>query len=308
VNAVEGRIDAPESGLAGRRLLYCVGAQRTGTSWLDSMFRSHPELHVPALKEVHYWDKIRLAEPAKAAETAKRQLERYREASVLERVKQFGVRRPGRALRMGRMLEMRAGVLANRDPGHRDYAEMLVEASGPDDLIVDNTPAYALLGPETFAEMAALADARFVFVMRDPVERLWSGVKHGLRRRIDEGSIAPEQVVARFERAIDADDDPNLARSDYPQTIAALEAAVDSSRVLYLFHETLFSQASYDRVTDFACVARQKVRTARVVNGSPTVAAKPPAATYARARERLAPVYDFVRERFGPDVPATWMQ
>ena len=80
------------------------------------------------------------------------------------------------------------------------------------------------------------------------------------------------------------------------------------SRRLYLFHETLFSQAAYDRVTDFLGVARGRARPGREVNRSRAIDVRPDAAALARARERLAPVYDFVRGRFGREVPATWMQ
>ena len=76
-------------------------------------------------------------------------------------------------------------------------------------------------------------------------------------------------------------------------------------RVLYLFHETLF-QAAYDRRR----ASSASPAGGRGPDGRSTAAeGRPPdAAARARARERLAPVYDFVRRRFGREVPATWMQ
>ncbi|MEO0720491.1 MAG: hypothetical protein AAFZ06_16685, partial [Pseudomonadota bacterium] len=38
---------------------FCIGAQKAGTSWLQAMFDRHPDIHVPFVKEVHYWDTVR---------------------------------------------------------------------------------------------------------------------------------------------------------------------------------------------------------------------------------------------------------
>lgn len=308
MNAVAGRIEAAEGGLAGRRLLYCVGAQRAGTSWLDAMFRGHSELHAPILKEVHYWDAIRPPHARWYPRKAGPELAWFRGASMWERVRRYHLRALVNGRAVERLLAARIGLYEAPSPDHASYAALLLDGSRPGQVVVDNTPGYSLLGSDTFAEMAGVADARFLFVMRDPVARLWSGIKHRLRAGIDAGTVAPEAVAARFTEAVEAPDDPDLARSDYGRTIAALEAAVPKSRRLYLFHETLFSQAAYDRVTDFLGVARGRARPGREVNRSRAIDVRPDAAALARARERLAPVYDFVRGRFGREVPATWMQ
>jgi hypothetical protein len=308
VNAVAGRIEAAAGGLAGRRLLYCVGAQRAGTSWLDAMFRGHPELHAPVLKEVHYWDTVRPPRTAWYPRKAAAELASFREASMVERFRRYHLRGVLHGAAVERLLAARVAVYGHPSPDHASYGSLLVDGSREGQILVDNTPSYGLLGPETFAEMAAVADARFVFVMRDPVDRLWSGIRHRLRPRLASGALSPEAAAERFSAAVDAPDDADLARSDYRRTIDALEAAVPSAAVLCLFHESLFNQAAYDRVTDFLSIARGRARSWRRVNRGSDVAARPDAAALRRARERLAPVYDYVRQRFGSEVPATWMQ
>ena len=37
-------------------LLYCVGATKAGTSWFYRTLHAHPECHLRAVKEAHYWD------------------------------------------------------------------------------------------------------------------------------------------------------------------------------------------------------------------------------------------------------------
>ena len=36
---------------------YGIGAQKAGTTWLYEMLKSHPEVHIPQAKEMHYWDR-----------------------------------------------------------------------------------------------------------------------------------------------------------------------------------------------------------------------------------------------------------
>ena len=37
-------------------LLLCIGAQKAGTTWLADYLRDHPEVHLPPVKEVHFFD------------------------------------------------------------------------------------------------------------------------------------------------------------------------------------------------------------------------------------------------------------
>lgn len=34
----------------------CIGAQKAGTTWLFAMLRKHPDVYLPAKKEIHFWD------------------------------------------------------------------------------------------------------------------------------------------------------------------------------------------------------------------------------------------------------------
>ena len=38
-------------------MLFCIGAQKAGTSWLYTLLATHPECHLP-VKEVHYFDTV----------------------------------------------------------------------------------------------------------------------------------------------------------------------------------------------------------------------------------------------------------
>lgn len=42
------------------RVLYGIGAQKAGTSWLFQALRRHPQIAFPLRKEAHYWDWVEL--------------------------------------------------------------------------------------------------------------------------------------------------------------------------------------------------------------------------------------------------------
>lgn len=36
---------------------YCIGAQKSGTSWLHLQLMNHPDIKIPMEKELHFWDR-----------------------------------------------------------------------------------------------------------------------------------------------------------------------------------------------------------------------------------------------------------
>src|SRR5690606_19944895 len=91
------------------------------------------------------------------------------------------------------------------------------------------TPSYSLLPPEGFSTiLLAYPDARFVLILRDPVDRFWSGVRHVLW--FDKG-FDPE---ARFDELLHRAS--SSARSRYGATLAALDAWVPPEQLLVLFY------------------------------------------------------------------------
>jgi hypothetical protein len=260
------------------------------------------------LKEVHYWDTVRRPHGTFRRRKARQDLEWYCSASLRARMARYHRVALFEAAALRRLLEARIEAFEDRGGAHAGYAALLLDGSRPGQVLVDNTPAYALLRRTTFAEMDALAgEARFLFIMRDPVARLWSGLRHRFGKQLGTGGMTAAELEARFLAVLDADLRGDLARSDYRRTITELEAAVPPARILYLFHETQFAQGPYDRLADFLGVARRRGRVRRRVNRGVEVGSPGPGAI-AAARERLAEVYAFVRERFGAEVPAEWMR
>ncbi|RYH02097.1 MAG: hypothetical protein EON57_10060, partial [Alphaproteobacteria bacterium] len=58
----------------------CIGAQKAGTSWLSSVLREHPQIFMPPVNELHFFDRVHRAAPIRS-----RQVELARKAILNEK-------------------------------------------------------------------------------------------------------------------------------------------------------------------------------------------------------------------------------
>ena len=285
------------------RVLLCIGAQKAGTTWLHEAMRAHPEVHVSRIKEVHYWD---AALPPHGRHHARRA-----DAAVAELERQGPLRRLARRLHPARAAAAEDArryrrMFREMDPAHRSYQEYLMAEWAGEPVVADISPGYALMGSEGFAAMDALApDARFVFILRDPVSRLWSNVRHARSRGLLDGGRDAD-LDAAFHRFVTHPHLEAHRRSDYATTIRALEAAVPRERIAYLFHETMFEPAEMARLSSFLGIAPIAADTGRRVNPGSDEGAAPDPNLLALARETFAPTYEFAAGRFGRALPEAW--
>lgn len=285
-----------------RTLVFGVGAQKSATSWLDRYLREHPQVCLPVRKEQHYWTSRRLPGAPDRLPRVDAKLRRIEAMSFIARLTRAPKRCEG-----DRAWALTDAMLRDRSDQHGAYADVLFQTYRGEPVVGEITPAYALLGAAAFQEMASLAgDVRFVFVMRDPVERLLSGARQSaIKRRIRDGVVG-EGMAERLQGALRNPQDPDLLKSRYDLTVQRLESVVPRERVCYLFFETLFRQEEIDRLTGFLGIEPRAATIERKVNASDARADRMFEDAENDAREVLAPVYDFVRSRFGAQVPAAW--
>jgi hypothetical protein len=293
-----------------RTLVYGIGAQKAATTWLYGQLQAQPGVSLPFTKEVHYWNTWR--SPAMDQVRARAELE----FSKLDR--RFGrtwLRRHVSAEARAHHEAMRnyRDLLGIYDPTHGRYLDYLHRGAADGDLIADITPAYSLLSRRTFAEMAALhPDPKFLFIMRDPVERLISGIRQQNLNRLRLSDLSAEAEADLLDRAL-ADavavpHDPNRARSNYRWTIEELEAAVPPECIHYGFFESMFSTDATGELCTFLGLGSFVPETAKRVNTAKSSRYTPPADLVDAAYRALAPVYAFVRSKFGHRVPAAWRE
>ncbi|MDJ0994744.1 MAG: sulfotransferase [Dinoroseobacter sp.] len=291
--------DIPETAT----MVFGIGAQKAGTTWLYETLRASPEVHVSPFKEVHYFDEIGDGVgPVQASRIDLLQhfAQKLTEATAPERA---------RVLQTIRNLTHVLGTYAAPDPTHRAYRAFMADGYAGQKLICDITPAYATLGRARFAQMGAIGQARFLFILRDPVSRMWSQIRMAVAARLGTGADTATFEAACRARALElaaTGQLPKVTRANYRRTIAELEATVQRDRIHYMFYETLFRQESADKMCSFLGIPSVAIDPARRANpGRPS---QMPGMVADTLRAGLAAQYTFISDRFGAEMPAAWRE
>ncbi|WP_226780548.1 sulfotransferase [Oceaniglobus trochenteri] len=285
--------------MAAPVVMFCVGATKSGTSWLHDALARHPECHFRSVKELHYFDGL---EKGKLAEQHA-QMTRWRDALDQKRAATSLLRRGGLARRVQDRDDWLA-VLARGQEDKAAYLDYLMKGRKSAKVVGDVTPAYALLPVERLRSMATLSeDVRFVYVLRDPVARLWSHVRMMAARRGEDGTVDPNRAKNILNRTIAGGEDEISMRGDYAGALGRLDQAVAPEKQLTVFYEDLFGGDGMARICGFLGIAPQTGEQARRVHeGS---ALDMPGPLRDKAREWLVPQYEDVARRMGR-LPEAW--
>ena len=279
--------------------LYGVGAPKSGTTWLYEYLRRHPECHLRGHKELHFFDTLERGD----VEARARQLATW----IAEREALIGtVPAAERRLRLAEILDMRdfLAVLrqCRRDPGL--YFRYLLAGLGTRKLVADITPSYGLLSVPTLQKMAASAPVtRFVYLMRDPVTRLWSQLRMSAEQTLPEGADFEAHVGSLLDRLLAGELPGIRAHSDYAAVLARLDAALPEGTLLAMPFEGLTTPEGVKRLCRFLGLKPVAARLDdRVLEGRP---ADPTPAQMTAMQEFLAPQYAAVAARLGA-LPPAW--
>ncbi len=289
----------------GPTLLYGVGATKAGTSWLYRYLADHPDCHLRTVKELHYWDSFPPAARDKQLIALRGLLERYR--ATRAEADQARPRRGWQVENMTRRiadLEALIPVIEGARQGDARYYGYLTDGAGSAALVGDLTPAYGLLPKAKLARMADLPGAKFLLLMRDPVERLWSHVRMQARRQCQPGETPETKAPRILNRAMKGKTETHIPeRGDYKGMIERLRAAVPSRAVMVEFAEAMFTPEGLARICRFLGISHVPADTDRRVHESAEIALS--AAQRAEAAAFLRPQYEFVEGVMGY-LPDAW--
>lgn len=274
-------------------LFFGIGAQKAGTSWLHAYLKQHPDACVPPVKELHYWSYLQKG-GSFTHDVQKEQLAKAQKEGVTP----------------GRFLDLCIKMRETKDPTHTRYADILFRRFEGQKILGEITPDYAKLSTESFAQMAALnADTRFIFLMRDPIERLHSAMRKRLRNR-DGGDRArkfgKDEVLAELKTVLTGKRQSAVLRSQYSRTINNLEAAVAPEKIGYFFYEDVFEKGNADDICDFLGIAHIPGDFETRINPGNPQEKEFDLAFRALALERLGEEYSKMRAKFGDRLPEAW--
>lgn len=279
-------------------LLFCAGAAKAGTSWLRGYLRSHPQCHLRAVDELHYFDALDGGGLEGLHATQSRLRDGFR--AQLSAGK-------GNADRMRRQIDDRTDWLRVLDRGEEDipaYLAYLAQGADKARLMADLTPAYALLSEGRLRQMAGIApDVRVIYLLRDPIDRLWSHVRAMSRQRSPEGTVVRQRTNRILSRAIAGQEEQIAIRGDYRAAMTKLTAAVDPDRLLFVFYEEMFEGEGLRRILQFLDLRWHPPAVSRAEHEGRTLEMLRDQRR--AARTWLAPQYDHVASVVGR-LPEAW--
>ena len=285
--------------MADPTLLFGLGANKAGTSWLFRYLESHPECHLRSPKELHYFD-------AQDLDTRDFQVRELGNQIKAARARlDDGGGNPAYLRRRIADLSAWRDVMARPEMDTDAYLDFLTEGAPQGTRLVgDLTPAYGLLSEARLRMMAGLAaSSRFVLLLRDPVERLWSNIRMMAGWQGGDQDVR-DRAAQDLARAWLAGDKPELdQRSDYVGILGRARAAIPEKALFTGFYEGLFTQAGTDRLCRFLGLSPHPGKFEQRVWASPPVTL--PASLRQALQAHLAPQYEYVRSALGP-LPAGW--
>jgi len=156
----------------------CIGAQKAGTTWVYENLKVHPDIHLPPIKEIHYFDEIYRNEKTKLIDriAAKEGMNAWVWKETI--LKSF------------------LGVILKKNPTEfiwfvryyffkRDiewYKKLF--SCPPNRISGDITPDYCILGKNVVKLIREkLPNLKIIYIIRNPVDRAWSALKMRYVRR-----------------------------------------------------------------------------------------------------------------------------
>jgi len=288
-----------------RTLFFGLGAQRSGSTWLHRLLSSHPDIYVPEQqKELHYWSKWSFP----YSETGLNIFERQRPTGIPRNLlsallRKDGIQQRRKTIVRGEFLEAWRVSLSDRDNTHSHYGRVLLSNWSKERVVGEITPLYALIDESGFREMDAQhSDVRFIYILRDPVDRFKSAISY----------FAARDLIKAQDRMFDKDGflttgigKEYLRHSQYERTIQVLEAVIDPAKVHYCFFETMRLEREVERLCEFLSVDPSGVTLPAKVNASKQLRVPISEELVGEVRQALASTYSFCSAKF-EELPGAW--
>jgi hypothetical protein len=288
--------------MAAPTFLFGIGAAKAGTTWLAQALRAHPQAAMPPFKETHYFDSLEHDSALWSMDQLIGVRQGVRVDLAQAKTRKIRDRLTFRVKEMDRWMGL---VGAKVENDKRYEALMHRRANDETRVCADITPAYALLSEKTYKRMAALngGKTRFVMILRDPVDRLWSNLSMTAQRRAKRGRPLDDVQNELLRGITDGSNSAEMARSDYASTLARLAKAVPKSKLKVLFFEQLFEKDTLEDLSGF--LGFDDVLTGPSEPANAGAGQAMDANTHTLLADAMQPQYDFVMSRFDA-VPPRW--
>lgn len=255
-----------------------MGAPKAGTTWLHRTLNKQTNVNLGFTKEYHVWDYLFSDE----CKVFKAPLGKPDNASAA----------------MRRLMQESPQIYAK-------YFQSLI--SSDVNTTGDITPSYSMINESGLKKISStIKDAGFdikvVFLMRDPVERIWSTVRMEKRNRLKRGENLDSNFLhSRVTQIISTK--AVIARSDYKTTVQNITKVFSEDEIHFALYEKLFDKKGLNALQDFLGFELKNVNFSERVNASEY---EPISEEVNKMlMEVLSPQYKFCNDRF-EDTKEVW--
>lgn len=266
-----------------------IGAQKAGTTWLSQMLAQHPKVWTPPFKEVQFFSHRFVAEHRQWLPWHFR-----RSRQNIEK------RWQDRGDRMPQGLTDYLDQLTTEPMFNGNWYKNVFAPAPRGTQPMDITPEYSTI-PDEGVEFVCdfLPRARFIYIVRDPVDRAVSQIKMYFMRK----KLRPTELQPWLDRL----EEPALYnRGDYADYVPRWQRHFGPDRLLILpfGHIAADPAGLLARIEDFLDLPHHDYpRADRKVFAAPDDLTAPPRLLDI-LRERLQPQYDFLQSAFPPEFNA----
>ena len=223
----------------------CIGAPKSGTTWLYQNLNKHLLIWLPPVKELHYFDLLFPLDRYAAIKSNPRGLfglfKHHSRTVILRGFRQAVRRRSAKDL-------VWAYKYLSGEPGDDWYLSLFKRPEGV--LAGDLTTDYCAISEDAvFKVKNLLPDTKIIFLMRNPIDRAWSHTKMLLPRLLGKpfAEISNDELVAYLTHPA-----PQL-RGNYPRTLGIWEGIFGSQQLFTGFFEEVADcpRELYIRLLDY---------------------------------------------------------
>ena len=244
--------------MADKTFLLGVGAQKAGTTWLHSQLCKNAFFNPGFTKEYHTFDSIYACQYVDWKSSWLRKL-----SSIDETLPTAGAKKASLLKRL---------LFVYEPKSYFEYFEKLSDASPRIQLVGDITPSYSILDANAFADIKNGLESvgfkvKVIFLMRDPVERIWSAKRMKRRHAVSSGKMVSSSIETSLLRTLH--NQGSRLKTDYQRVITNLESIFSPDDIFYGFYEELFTQTSYERFRQFISLDLTDPDFKQSINASP---------------------------------------
>lgn len=261
-----------------------VGAQKSGTTWLHNIMSMQSYSNFGHLKEYHIWNKL-LGPKDQVGHKPHLMKPECKKNNFIQDLRQ---------------------VLKSEDSNYTTYFRLLINEKIF--LTGDFSPSYALLNTTSLLYLKSLIEQsgfelKIIFVMRDPVFRLWSAVKMDIYKQ--KGNLETITDEMKHNLLMRALEDPyHNRRSDYLNTIKNIEKVFLNTSICYLFYERLFTQECMRKLEEFLHIKIKGADFSSKINTTPEVQINE--SHYDTVKAQLIKQYNFIKNHFPEQDLGIW--